>query len=129
MLPCEQIVEVSYNGNDAPVLPTWQHQASGLVSQCVPAGHHSFQCGVFHFMGLSVILKVGMQFDAFFLSSFSSLGSVVFTVDIQFSSFSRALKRKIRRFLRRRTAVGGGWGEGRDEHQWSKHLRKSIGRR
>jgi hypothetical protein len=78
-------------------------------------------------MGLSVILKVGMQFGAFFLSSFSSLGFVVFTVDIHFSSFSRALKRKIRRFLRRRRAVGGGWGKGRDEHQWSKHLRKSIG--
>jgi hypothetical protein len=64
-----------------------------------------------------------------FSVQFSSLGFVVFTVDIQFSSFSRALKRKIRRFLRRRRAVGGGCGEGRDEHQWSKHLRKSIGRR
>jgi hypothetical protein len=128
VLPYEQNVEVRYNGNDAPVLPTWQHQVSGLVSQCVPAGHHSFQCGVLHFMGLSVILKVGMQFGVF-LSSFSSLGFVVFTVDIQFSSFSRALKRKIRRFLRRRRAVGGCCGEGRDEHQWSKHLRKSIGRR
>lgn len=67
-------------------------------------------------MGLSVILKVGMQFGVFSLSSFSSLGFVVFTVDIQFPSFSRALKRKIRRFLRRRRPVGGGWGEGRDEH-------------
>ncbi len=65
MPPYEQIVEVSYNGNDAPVLPNWQHQASGLVSQCVPAGHNSFQCGVLHFMGLSVILKVGMQFGVF----------------------------------------------------------------
>jgi hypothetical protein len=71
VLPYEQNVEVRYNGNDAPVLPTWQHQVSGLVSQCVPAGHHSFQCGVLHFMGLSVILKVGMQFGVF-LSSFQA---------------------------------------------------------